>query len=399
MFRTDDLLLSMLPGPCVLREPVLRELAKQSEAYFLTPFEEERVDPLLAKLKLILQTKNTVFVITGGGRVALDTAVMSTVQAGENVVVMTGGIFGDELAELVTWAGGIVTKFEMKPDEPLDAERLRALVQRVKPVAITMVHNETSTGSVLEVREASAIAHEVGAISIVDAVSTVGGIDCRVDEWDLDIVVTAGQKCLESPVGMGIITVSERAWKKVDSAPQPGRAWTRDLRWWKTRWLPESFGGKNPSRFRDAPLALPSQLINALSAGCDLVLQEGLPARFARHATTGKALEAGLRALGMVPIAGAKASAIVKCVSLPDGVTSAALQETMITRHKIKIAGAFSRPTCARISAMGVTADVGPINATLFAIEESLAHLGYPAAAGAGTSAAEAAFRAALKPG
>jgi aspartate aminotransferase-like enzyme len=397
MFRSDDQILSMLPGPCVMRESVLRELGRQSEAYFMTYFDEQFVDPLLAKLKRVFQTQNLLFVTTGGGRVALETAIASTIQPGDRVVVINGGFFGSELIELTTCVGGEVTSFEILPDKPLDTDALRAVVQKVRPVAVAMVHNESSTGSLLAVREACAIAHEVDAVTIVDAVSSMGGIDCPTDAWGIDINVTASQKCLEGPAGMGIISVSDRAWKTIEAAPEPRRVWTRDLRVWKNRWLPEAQGGRNPHPFRDTPLALPSQLICALSAGIDLVLAEGLQPRFERHAIAGRALEAGLVALGMTPIAGPNASPLIKCVRLPGTLTSAPVLDIMLRRHRVRIAGGLGRENCVRVSTIGATAEVGPIVATLIALEDTLAQLGQPSASGAGARAAEEVFRAAMR--
>lgn len=398
MFRSDDQILSMLPGPCHLREPVLRELAKQSEAYFQPYFDEQFVDPLLAKLKRVFQTSNILFVTTGGGRVGLETAVASAIVPGDRVLVINGGVFGEELAELATWLGGEVTLFDIEPDKALDTDALRAVVHRVRPAAVLMVHNETSTGSLLAVREACAIAHEVDAVTIVDTVSSMGGIDCPTDDWGIDINITASQKCLEGPAGLAALSVSDRAWRKIEAAPEPSRAWTRDLRFWKNRWLPVAAGGRNPNRGRWTPLALPSQLVCALSAGVDLVLAEGLPARFARHATAGRALEAGLAALGMHSVAGANTSQIVKCVNLPGGLTSAPVIEMMLQRHRIRIAGAFSRTSCVRVSVIGATAEVGPIVSTLLALEDTFAQLGHKTeSAGAGARAAEEVFLAAMR--
>lgn len=397
MFRSEDQMLSMLPGPCMLREPVLRELGRQSEAYFQPYFDEQFVDPLLAKLKHVFQTSNLLFVTTGGGRVGLETAVASAILPGEPVVVINGGFFGAEIAEIVTWLGGKPTLFDIEPDKPLDVEGLRALVHQVRPVVVAMVHNETSTGALLAVKDACAVAREIGALTLVDSVSSMGGIDCPTDAWGIDINVTASQKCLEGPAGIGIISVSERAWQKIEAAPEPSRAWTRDLRAWKNRWLPEAAGGRNPYRGRNTPLCLPSQLICALSAGVDLVLAEGLAARCERHTTAGRALQAGLAALGMHPIAGPNTSAIVKCVSLPGGLKSAPVLAHMLERHRIRIAGAFERDTCIRVSTIGATAEIGPIMATLIALEETLVHLGQPTSNGAGVSAAERVFSAAMR--
>ncbi|MDX2091912.1 MAG: aminotransferase class V-fold PLP-dependent enzyme [Kofleriaceae bacterium] len=398
MFRSDDQILSMLPGPCHLREPVLRELAKQSEAYFQPYFDEQFVDPLLAKLKRVFQTSNILFVTTGGGRVGLETAVASTIVPGDRVVVINGGVFGEELAELATWLGGEVTLFDITPDQPLDVDALRAHVHRVRPAAVLMVHNETSTGSLLDVRAACAVAHEVDAVTIVDTVSSMGGIDCPTDDWGIDINVTASQKCLEGPAGLAAMSVSDRAWRKIEAAPEPSRAWTRDLRFWKNRWLPEAAGGRNPHRGRWTPLALPSQLICALSAGVDLVLAEGLQHRITRHAIAGRALEAGLAALGMTSIAGRNTSALVKCVSLPGGLVSAPVIELMLQRHRIRIASGFTRATCVRVSVIGATAEVGPIVATLLALEDTLAQLGHQVASpGCGARAAEDQLVAAMR--
>jgi aspartate aminotransferase-like enzyme len=247
------------------------------------------------------------------------------------------------------------------------------------------------------VRDACAVAHEVDAMTIVDSVSSMGGIDCNTDAWGIDINVTASQKCLEGPAGIGILSVSDRAWLKIEAAPEPSRTWTRDLRAWKNRWLPEAAGGRNPYRGRSTPLVLPSQLICAVSAGVDLVLAEGLPARFERHAIAGRALEAGLDALGMTAIAGANTSATVKCVSLPGGLRAAPVIELMLQRHRVRIAGAFGRDTCVRVSTIGSTAEIGPIMATLIALEDTLAQLGHATSPGAGAQAAEHVFRTTMR--
>jgi aspartate aminotransferase-like enzyme len=266
----------------------------------------------------------------------------------------------------------------------------------VRPKAITLVHNETSTGTTYPAAEVGRLARAVGALFLLDTVSSTAGIDVRTDEWGVDLNMTGSQKCLAAPLGLAVVSVSPRAWEAMERRRKPATSFAYDLLRWKEWWIPVSRGGKVPDGApRRQPVSIPTHLTSAMQVAARLILEEGLVPRFHRHDVAAAALRQGLGALGLEMFPDPTiVSSTVSCVKTPKDIDPAAVVARMREQYAILIGTGLdrNRTTTLRIGTMGVTASPHYVLPTLSALELALRDLGYKCEAGAGVAAAQAGF-------
>ena len=192
----------MIPGPTELPFPVVQALNQPATIQYDMNFDVNVLEPVTLALRDIFQTRGEVLVMPGSGRTALEASAISAIEPGERVLVVEAGAFGALMREIMIRAGAEVTEHAVEWGRPLDLARLEQDVERVKPKAVTMVHNETSTGTTYPAAEVGRIAKRHGALFILDTVSSLAGLDVRTDEWGVDFNMTGSQKCLAAPLGM-----------------------------------------------------------------------------------------------------------------------------------------------------------------------------------------------------
>jgi alanine-glyoxylate transaminase / serine-glyoxylate transaminase / serine-pyruvate transaminase len=393
--RTQPIL--MIPGPTELPFPVMQALNQPATIQYDMNFDVNVLEPVTLALREIFQTsRGEVIAMPGSGRTALEAAAISVVEPGDRVVVVTTGVFGGLMREIMTRAGAEVTEHTAEWGQPLDLAKLEKDIERVKPKAVSMVHNETSTGTTYPAAEVARIVKRHGALFMLDTVSSLAGIDVRTDEWGIDLNMTGSQKCLAAPLGMAIVSVSPAAWEAMERRKHKASSWAYDLLRWKENWIPASRGGHVPDGTpRRQPVSIPTHLTQALGVASRLILEEGLPHRFRRHAVAGKAFRAGIDAmrLQMFPDA-SLLSNTVSCFRAPAGVDPAAVVTHMRDRYGILIGTGLDkiRTATLRVGHMGITSSPMYVLPTLSAIEMTLRELGYRSEAGAGVSAAQAVF-------
>jgi aspartate aminotransferase-like enzyme len=300
------------------------------------------------------------------------------------------------MREIMARAGAVVTEFPIEWGARLDMARLTAEAKQLRPKAITMVHNETSTGTTYPAAEVGRLARDVGALFMLDTVSSLAGIDVRTDEWGVDLNMTGSQKCLAAPLGMALVAVSDRAWDVMAQRRTKATTWAYDLLRWKENWIPVSRGGAIPDgTARRQPVSIPTHLTEALRVATGLILDEGLPHRFRRHEIAGAAIRSGLEAMGleMFPDETLRSNT-VSCVKSPKDVDPSAVVSLMRERYGILIGTGLDRirTSTLRIGTMGITSSPHYILPTLSALELAFRDLGYKCEPGAGVAAAQAAF-------
>jgi aspartate aminotransferase-like enzyme len=314
------------------------------------------------------------------------------------VLVIVAGVFGALMREIMTRVGAEVTEFTVELGARLDIARLRAEIERVRPKAVTLVHNETSTGTTYPAQEVGRLARDAGALFMLDTVSAVAGIDVRTDEWGVDLNMTGSQKCLAAPLGMSLVSVSDRAWEAMERRKQKASSLVYDLLRWREHWIPVSRGGQVPDGTpRRQPVSIPTHLTAAMSVATRLILEEGLDHRFQRHAVAADALRAGVRAMGLEMFADAAVlSNTVACIKTPKDVDPAAVVARMRDQYGILIGTGLDRirTSTLRIGTMALTASPHYVLPTLSALEMALRDLGYRVDAGAGVAAAQRVFAA-----
>ena len=386
----------MIPGPTELPFPVIQALNQPPSIQYDRAFDEDVLEPTTLRLREVFQTKNEVILLPGSGRTALEAGALSVIEPGDRVLVVSTGVFGVLMREIMGRVGAALTEFPIEWGGRLDIDRLRAEAERLRPKVVTLVHNETSTGSTYPAAEVGRVARSVGALYLLDTVSSLAGLDVRTDEWGVDLNMTGSQKCLTAPLGMAVVSVSPRAWEAMERRRQRATSLVYDLLRWKETWVPVSRGGQVPDGTpRRQPVSIPTHLTAAMSAAVRLILEEGLAARFRRHEVAGAALRAGLAAmqLEMFPDSTIRSNT-VSCVKTPKDIDPAAVVTRMRDQYGILIGTGLDRirATTLRIGTMGMTASPHYVLPTLSALELALRDLGFKAEPGAGVAAAQTVF-------
>lgn len=398
--KTEDIL--MCPGPNDIADRVIRAMLRPAA----NPYSDEFLalfDQIHEDLAQIFQTRNQVITVPGSGRNGMEAAIISVIEPGDRTLTIVNGYFGGLAIRLVNNAGGKAEEITFPWGEQIDIEMVADKLSQGNYKLVTMVHNETSSGALYQnAGEIAKLAHQHGALFLLDAISSLGGASVPTDEWEVDLCVSCSHKAIAAPIGHGYIAVSDRAWSVMEKRKEPCRATYSNLLNWRIR--PSKEGGERPYT---RPLVVFSavHIYYALHEALQMILEEGLEARFARHQINARAFREGIEAMGLIPLAKPEiASPTVTCIPLPHGIKPTAVLDYLHQDHGITTTTAIEpyHETAFRIGHMGVTAIPRCILHTLYAIESAMAKLGYPVSPGSAVNRAiqvyaEAEGRASVK--
>lgn len=379
----------MGPGPSDVHERVYQALSTSLVGH-LDPQFLAIMDELQSMLRTVFQTENRVAIsLSGTGSSGMEAAIGNLVEPGEGVLVCVNGVFGTRMTDVAERVGGRVVRLERPWGEVFDPEEIESALDAHPDIRhVAIVHAETSTGALQPLAEIGKICRARDTYLIVDAVTSLGGLDLRVDEWHIDACYSGTQKCLSCPPGLSPITFSERACEKVRARGQKGVSWYLDLNLIDSYWTE----GKRVYH-HTAPISMNYALYTALS----LVLEEGLEARFKRHQLNSQALVAGLSALGleMLITDSERRLPMLNSVRIPEGVPDADVRGRLLNEFNIEI-GAGLGPFAGqiwRIGLMGESSRREHVLLLLRCLETVLADLGVDATLGRGQEAAQAVFQ------
>lgn len=368
------------PGPGDADEDVLAEMSRPVMRHFGPEWMEVH-NETTALLRQFFKTQNDLFIVPGPTSALLDMAIGSLVATGQKIIVGSNGFFGDRLNDIARGYGAEIVPFTAPLGQPLDPDQLRDLLD-LHPDAqvVALVHHETATTVLNPLRELAGIARAAGKVSVVDAVSSLGGVELNTDEWGVDVCVAGGNKCLEALPGVGFISVSPQAWQLVDSHPGTGHGWYLNLRTWRkyaTEW-----GTWHPS-----PVTLPTNNILAVRASMCRIMKGGLEAHFARYARASQIVRTGLTNLGFeMFVPEAYAAPIVTAVKARPEFEVAELSKWLVAERGMAIGGGLAALSgkIFRVGHLGKAAEREYLIDFLFAIEEFLRFKGIAVPVGAG---------------
>jgi alanine-glyoxylate transaminase/serine-glyoxylate transaminase/serine-pyruvate transaminase len=321
------------------------------------------------------------FAVSGTGSAGMEAAVVNVIEPGDAMVVCVNGVFGGRMADVAARAGANVTKVERPWGEVFDPDDLRETLKTGRPKALGIVMAETSTGAWQSIAPIAELAREFGALLIVDAVTSLGGVEVAVDDWGIDVCYSGTQKCLSCPPGLAPITFSDRALQVVQSRKTKVQSWYLDVGMLANYW------GSDRVYHHTAPINMNYALHEALR----IVLEEGLENAFERHALNSQALAEGVTALGLgYAVPAERRLPMLNPILIPEGVDDAAARKALLETHGIEIGaglGAFKGKVW-RVGLMGHAAQPANVVAFLVALEQVLASQGVPVERGAGSGAA-----------
>jgi len=320
----------MGPGPSDVHPRVLRAMSTPLVGH-LDPAFVEIMDEVQELLRYTFRTDNQWTIpVSGTGSAAMEAAIGNLVEPGDTMLVPTNGYFGDRMAKMARRAGGDVVHVDAPWGEPLDPDVVAAAVAESEPDVVGVVHAETSTGvRQPDVPELTRIAHDHDAYVVADCVTSLGGVELRVDEWDVDVAYAGPQKCLSCPPGASPLTLNERAMEKVLDRETPARSWYLDLS------LLDEYWGEERAYHHTAPITN----VYALREALRLVAEEGIEARWERHRTVAGALKTGLEAMGLAMNADDEFwLPSLNAVRVPDGVDDAAVIDHLLAEYDLEIA-------------------------------------------------------------
>ncbi len=306
----------LIPGPTELEDEVLQVLSRQIVPHYGDEW-VATFNATLAQLRRVFCTEQTVLLMVSTGTLAVESAMAGLVLAGEKMLVVNNGLFGERLVKISRALGHDVVELRAPDGDVPDLDDLRRLLVQQRPQAVTVVHNETSTGAVMPLQDTAAICNEAEVPLIVDGVSSIGGVAFRMDDWGIAACGTSTQKCLGAPPGLAPIAVSNRAIEIMEAKRERShRGFYLDFLTWRD-------AAREGADWHPFPVSMACSLVLALQEALRLLFQEGLQPRLERYQATAVRLRAALRALGCEPLAREEvASPVTTTFLLPEGISA-----------------------------------------------------------------------------
>ncbi|MEW6354529.1 MAG: alanine--glyoxylate aminotransferase family protein [Pseudomonadota bacterium] len=377
----------MGPGPSNVSERVLAAMARPTIGH-LDPVFVSMMDEVKTLLQYAFQTKNALtFPVSAPGSAGMETCFVNLVEPDDKVIVCQNGVFGGRMKENVERCGGVAVMVEDAWGSAVDPGKVEdALKKNPDAKVVAFVHAETSTGAQSDAKTIVEIAHRHGALTIVDAVTSLGGTPLKVDEWNIDAIYSGTQKCLSCTPGLSPVSFSERAVEKIKGRKTKVQSWFMDLNLVMGYW-----GSGKRAYHHTAPI----NALYGLHEALVILQEEGLENAWARHARNHQALKAGLEAMGLrFVVKESERLPQLNSIYIPDGVDDAAARQRLLDDYNLEVGaglGALAGKIW-RIGLMGHTSQPDNILYCLNALEEVLSAAQAPIQTRAAKAAAQKAL-------
>lgn len=375
------------PGPSPISPRVLRALAMPVMSH-LDPRFLAIMDDTMALLRQAFLTKNRLTLplsVTGSG--GMEAALMNLLEPGDRLVLCQAGYFAQRMDLMARRIGASVRTVEAPWGRPVDPADVERAVREGQTKLVACVHVETSTGVFQDLPPLAAIAHRYGALFLVDAVASLGGIPVCIDAWGVDASYAGSQKCLSAPPGLAPVTFSDTARALIGARRSPPTSWYLDISLLSTYW-----GGERVYHH-----TAPVNLIYALREALRQLLEEGLDASWSRHARHARALRAGLTAMGLqLLVSEPQYAPTVTVVHIPEGIGDVRIRNALRQEYGLDIGGGLGplQGRVWRIGLMGEGCRSRNILLLLAALDTVLERAGHRHEPGAAVAAAAQALHA-----
>jgi alanine-glyoxylate transaminase/serine-glyoxylate transaminase/serine-pyruvate transaminase len=334
----------MGPGPSDVSERVLRAMAATCIGH-LDPYFLALMDETQELLRFVFQTQNAFTIpVSGTGSAGMETCFVNLVEPGDEVLVCVNGVFGTRMADIVNRLGGRLIQVEAEWGRAVDPETVRKAMQGRRPKLVAVVHAETSTGACTPLDALARIAHDAGALFLVDTVTSLGGMEVAVDRTGMDAVYSGTQKCLSCPPGLAPISFGPAAMAALDRRKTPVVSWYLDMAMVRSYW------GAARKYHHTAPI----NMIYALREALRIIAEEGLEARWARHKLHHRALVAGLEAMGLAMLVPpAERLPMLNAVRIPEGADDKRVRAALLQDFGVEIGGGLG-PLAGKVWRVGL---------------------------------------------
>lgn len=361
--------LLMIPGPIEFAPSVLGKMGQPTLSHVAPAFIESFGRALEMMREVWLAPNGQPFIVAGSGTLAMDMAGANLIEAGDNVLVVSTGYFGERYAELLKRYGANVTFLQSEVGDVVPLEKVETELASGNYKLMTFTHVDTSTGVLVDAKKMGELAQKYNVLSILDGVCSVAGEEIRQEEWGIDVVVTASQKAVGVPPGLALLVVSEKAMSVWENRKAPVGNYYCD---WNL-WLPimQAYESRKPSYFATPPV----NLVQALETSLQLILKEGMDARFARHKRLAKKFRASMAELGIsfLPKSARNTANALTAAYYPESVNSGEFLGK-VGANGVIIAGGLlpsHKTQYFRVGHMGIVNDAH-IDKTIAAIKEAL---------------------------
>ena len=352
----------MGPGPSDVPPQVLEAMSRPTIGH-LDPVYLQAMVETQQMLRRLFRTENQLtMAISGTGSAGMETCVVNLIEPDDVMLVCVNGVFGRRMVDVATRAGAKVTAIERPWGEVFTPEEIAEAMERVRPKVVGIVMAETSTGAAQPIADVARVVRDAGALLLVDAVTSLGGMPVEVDAWQIDAIYSGTQKCLSCPPGLSPVSFSSRAAEVIQKRRTKVASWYLDVSMLASYW------GEDRVYHHTAPI----NMTYALHEAVRLILSEGLNKVFSRHQRHHQALAAGLAAIG-VEYAAAEGNRLpmLNAVKIPADIDDLRVRNGLLERHGIEIGGGLGdfKGKAWRIGLMGHACRANNVLLLLAALE------------------------------
>lgn len=367
----------MIPGPTPVPESVLYAMAKHPIGHRSSEF-EAILHEVYENLKYVFQTENDVFIFASSGTGAMDSAISNLVNEGDDVLSLSIGNFGTRWAKIAEGYGANVDKIETDAGKTINPEDLKSKLKEKSYKIVTLTHSETSTGAKNDVKALCSIIREAGSIAVVDGVTSVCAMEIKMDEWNIDVLVSGSQKGFMIPPGLAFLAANERAWKVYEECKHPS---------FYFNWAAH----RKAVRANSTPFTAAVNLIFALQESLKMIKEEGLENIYKRHERLALGLRTAIKAMGLELFVkeDKNASFAITSVLPPEGISVPDIRSHLKKDFDIIVANGQNalKDKIFRMGTLGFVSNRDLLTAVA-SLESVLMKLGYKFDYGVGTRAA-----------